>query len=647
VAETIAPVELASEPDFEIGALSLSPSSCRVSSGGQEQHAEPRVMQVLVILARRPGQTVTRDQLIESCWGGRVVSDDAVNRVLAQVRAVARGFEPPPFALETVPKVGFRLVVKEAGAEIPVNASPAPAPASAERMWLRPNPWAVAAAASLAALLGAVLFWGQQSGSAPLGARQNGRIEVVRFENRQGDAALQGFAGDLGDSLIRNLTRSSIDTVPQTIPRGDGSSPAGAELRVAGSVERQGETVVADVQILDRETGLALTFVQLTRPAKDLAGFANEAGLDIAGVLSCALEDRKRSAKPMDPAVLALYLNTCDAFVREGNVQRALETSQRLVAAAPRLAIAQAMYAIMQAHAFRESDRSPAEIAALTKGARETALLALKLNPDTPKAYVALALSYPDDSNWLEREQALVKARATDPNLGPGRVSYVNLLRRVGRLRDAAKLANQLVDSVDPRIAGAGQRSLAFVFSQSGDVAAAKEMVRQMETLDPGSAFGAKWILASYWEPPDEALADLKNMPATGIDPRSYVCVQKYLAELPGRLAAKARGLPQECEHVSAVRRAVMLIREGDVDGAYGLVDSSKAVDAEFLGFLYGPATKAFWRDPRFMAFADRFGLVDYWMNSGHWPDFCTDPGAPYDCQAVAASVRATAKRAP
>ncbi|WP_297695100.1 hypothetical protein, partial [Phenylobacterium sp.] len=41
---------------------------------------EPRVMQVLVALARERGEIVSRDDLIASCWAGRIVGEDAINR---------------------------------------------------------------------------------------------------------------------------------------------------------------------------------------------------------------------------------------------------------------------------------------------------------------------------------------------------------------------------------------------------------------------------------------------------------------------------------------------------------------------------------------------------------------------------------------
>ena len=36
-----------------------------------------------------------------------------------------------------------------------------------------------------------------------------------------------------------------------------------------------------------------------------------------------------------------------------------------------------------------------------------------------------------------------------------------------------------------------------------------------------------------------------------------------------------------------------------------------------------------------------RFGLVEFWSATGRWPDFCFEPGHPYDCKAEAAKFRA------
>jgi hypothetical protein len=56
-------------------------------------------------------------------------------------------------------------------------------------------------------------------------------------------------------------------------------------------------------------------------------------------------------------------------------------------------------------------------------------------------------------------------------------------------------------------------------------------------------------------------------------------------------------------------------------------------------GALFSPDTAPLRRDPRFMRTAAKLGLVDYWRSSGHWPDFCSQPGMPYDCKAEAAKL--------
>lgn len=101
------PVELAQEPDFALANLSVRPSSREVVKGSDKEVLEPRVMQVLVLLARHRGQVISRDQLIEACWAGRVVGEDAINRCIARVRRLAETHGG--FAVETIARVGYRL----------------------------------------------------------------------------------------------------------------------------------------------------------------------------------------------------------------------------------------------------------------------------------------------------------------------------------------------------------------------------------------------------------------------------------------------------------------------------------------------------------------------------------------------------------
>lgn len=103
-------VVLAHEPPFTLGRLAVEPAIRQVSAGVRHQTLEPRVMQVLVALFRA-NRVVTRDELVERCWDGRGVGEDAINRVIAKVRQLAADLGSGSFAVETITKVGYRLAV--------------------------------------------------------------------------------------------------------------------------------------------------------------------------------------------------------------------------------------------------------------------------------------------------------------------------------------------------------------------------------------------------------------------------------------------------------------------------------------------------------------------------------------------------------
>jgi DNA-binding winged helix-turn-helix (wHTH) protein len=116
-------IDLAHEPGFSLGRLTVRPDLRQLvrADDGAEEIVEPRVLQVLVALARVRGAIVTRDDLVRDCWDGRIVGEDAINRALSRVRRIAEGIGRGSFTLETVTKVGYRLV--ETGAHAP--AAPA------------------------------------------------------------------------------------------------------------------------------------------------------------------------------------------------------------------------------------------------------------------------------------------------------------------------------------------------------------------------------------------------------------------------------------------------------------------------------------------------------------------------------------------
>ena len=111
-------VVLAQEPASSLGSVRISPPTRQVIVGAERHTIEPRVMQVLVVLAKARGAVVSRDELIDRCWDGRIVGDDSINHAIGKIRQLAAR-SGGAFAIETIPRVGYRLTANgEAAPEV-------------------------------------------------------------------------------------------------------------------------------------------------------------------------------------------------------------------------------------------------------------------------------------------------------------------------------------------------------------------------------------------------------------------------------------------------------------------------------------------------------------------------------------------------
>lgn len=118
--------ELAARPDFELGEATISPSTRTVRGPAGETDLEPRVMQVLVVLADSAGTVVTRETLFDRCWGNSLVGDDSLNRAIAGVRRIAETIAAGSFTVETVPRTGYRLLVQRGALAKEADSAPRP-----------------------------------------------------------------------------------------------------------------------------------------------------------------------------------------------------------------------------------------------------------------------------------------------------------------------------------------------------------------------------------------------------------------------------------------------------------------------------------------------------------------------------------------
>jgi len=106
-------IVLAHERPFSISQAEFHPATREVLFAGESSVVEPRVMQLLVALHRANGGVVSKNDLAMLCWEGRIVGEDAINRVVSRLRAVAEKQARAAFRIETITKVGYRLVASD------------------------------------------------------------------------------------------------------------------------------------------------------------------------------------------------------------------------------------------------------------------------------------------------------------------------------------------------------------------------------------------------------------------------------------------------------------------------------------------------------------------------------------------------------
>lgn len=122
--------------DFRIGERLVRPRLNVIEHDGSPQHLEPKVMQVLVVLAQHAGDVVTRQQIREQVWQNVFVGEDVLIRAISELR---RAFQDDPrtqHTIQTVPKVGYRLLpAVEDAAESDSEVDPVVADPGELRLW--------------------------------------------------------------------------------------------------------------------------------------------------------------------------------------------------------------------------------------------------------------------------------------------------------------------------------------------------------------------------------------------------------------------------------------------------------------------------------------------------------------------------------
>ncbi len=188
--------------DYRLGQLEIRTSAWRLERAGQEVHVERKVFELLVYLCSRPGEVVSRDELLQDVWGRSVASDSVVAQGISKLRGILAEQGGLPEALSTIRGVGYRLD------ETPTILAPE------SEQPIRATAW-FASRSALGTLLVAVLAIGIVLGTlqrAPLPANSP-RIALLEMENATGDSALDWISAGATALVGENLLHRGVDVI--------------------------------------------------------------------------------------------------------------------------------------------------------------------------------------------------------------------------------------------------------------------------------------------------------------------------------------------------------------------------------------------------------------------------------------------------
>ncbi len=205
---------------FRLGQWLVLPDQGLLDGADGQAHLEPKVMEVLVYLARHQNQVVRREDLINEVWRGTIVTDEVLSRAISVLRTRLGDNRMTPSYIQTLPKVGYRLLM-------PVTPLDSPAPEMSRFRHLTSwQPIALVTAVFLASLL--LFYWAQSEDEVDprspaafaniadwfdfLSEEKSGiadatSIAVLPFDNLNENGGSDFFGDGLTDELTMSLSK--------------------------------------------------------------------------------------------------------------------------------------------------------------------------------------------------------------------------------------------------------------------------------------------------------------------------------------------------------------------------------------------------------------------------------------------------------
>lgn len=391
---------------YRFGSIELDLAKVELRDGGQSCPVEPQVFALIAYLAEHRDRMVSRDELFEKLWDGRVVSDSALASRIKSARRVLGDDGRTQSIIKTVHGKGLRFV-----AEVHVRSAEAvvsPAGITEDR--------------------------DNQATDAGLDSRLRPSIAVLPFRSTGAIDELTAIADGLPHDLITELARLRwlfvVARGSSFRLRGDDLDPRevgrllGVRYSLSGTVEVSNNHLVLTTELVDTRAGDVVWAERYTGNLADVHAMREEirtsvlASIEIQIPLHEAGRARLMTTESLDAwSAFHLGLQHIYNFNRRDNALAA-ELFGRAVDEDATFARAHAglSFVHFQTAFLRQSD----DIAGAVRKAREHAQIGVDLDPMDPFVNFAMGRTYWLDGD-LDRSHAWLKrATSLSPNYAQG-----------------------------------------------------------------------------------------------------------------------------------------------------------------------------------------------------------------------------------
>jgi DNA-binding winged helix-turn-helix (wHTH) protein/Flp pilus assembly protein TadD len=296
------------------------------------ERLEPKVMDLLFLLAGKPGRAFSKDEIMETLWPNVVVGDDTLARAVSRLRKALADDPKTPVYIETLPKRGYRLIAA-VGPDAPGESLPT-----------RPSTrWPVALTAGVAAIIlvaaAAYALWPSSTGptdttTATLIERANDFY--FQYKRADNEAAITLFERILAERPDHAPALAGLaNALVQRVIRWPDEPGAPEYTQLADALKSGRTKTPKAVQIIARARVLAERAVSLAPQdpaALKALGFVQSA----AGESPSAIASYER-AVALDPDAWGPLINIGDVLEISGRPREALPYFERAYAAMTRV----------------------------------------------------------------------------------------------------------------------------------------------------------------------------------------------------------------------------------------------------------------------------------------------------------------------